>query len=216
MQTVLSEFLNAHLASNINNSANIEITKSEFFLILLVMNTKYEDVLNFWFTELTPDLWFAKDDDLDNMMRKRFKEIHGCAEKGELFHWRDQPEGRLAEILLLDQFSRNIYRGRPDAFRNDPMALVLAQEMIIQKLDQKVEPLCRKFIYMPLMHSESRLIHETFMPLFEGLGDPELLHYEILHKEIIDKFGRFPHRNKVLSRASSLAEEMFLMHHAGF
>lgn len=184
--------------------------------MLLFMKKQYDEILKFWFEELTPDLWFVKDDNLDNMMRKRFKDIHASAERGELFQWRQYPEGRLAEILLLDQFSRNIFRGTSDAFRNDPMALVLAQEMIILKLDQTLEPLRRKFIYMPLMHSESRLIHEVALPLFESFGDPELLHYEILHKEIIDKFGRFPHRNKILSRSTSLAEEKFLVHHSGF
>ncbi len=180
------------------------------------MDLKLDQILNFWFAELSPEQWFAKNDDVDNLMRNRFQDIHGRAARGELFEWRTLPEGRLAEILLLDQFSRNIYRGTSDAFRNDQMALVLAQEMILLKLDQELEPLHRKFCYMPLMHSESRKIHEASLPLFENFDDPELLRYEILHKEIIDKFGRFPHRNKILSRLSSSEEENFLVHHPGF
>lgn len=182
----------------------------------MFMKINYEEIVDFWFEELSPDLWFAKDDDLDNMMRKRFKEIHSRAERGELYFWRNQPHGRLAEILLLDQFSRNIYRGTSRAFKNDAVALILSQEMILLKLDQELDKEKRKFIYMPLMHSESRFIHEAALPLFESFGDSELLRYEILHKEIIDKFGRFPHRNKALSRTCSREEENFLTQHPGF
>jgi uncharacterized protein (DUF924 family) len=183
---------------------------------LVDMNVKAQDIINFWFHELTPQDWFRKNDQLDLLMRNRFQKIHDCAASGELFHWRHSAEGRLAEILILDQFSRNIYRNTPDAFKYDPMALLLAQEMMILKLDKGMDMSKKKFIYMPLMHSESRIIHDEALIIFQSLGDEETLKFECLHKEIIDRFGRFPHRNKILKRVSTQEEEIFLKDHPGF
>jgi len=119
-------------------------------------------------------------------------------------------EGRLAEIIVLDQFSRNIYRGTARAFAQDSLALALAQEAISQDLDKQLSPEQRSFLYMPFMHSESKLIHEFALKLFQRLGNQANLEYEIKHKIIIDRFGRYPHRNQILGRESTEEELSFL------
>ena len=119
-------------------------------------------------------------------------------------------EGRLAEIIVLDQLSRNLYRNSSLAFAQDSLALALAQEAITLKLDAALPPIQRSFLYMPFMHSESKLIHQYALKLFEDLGNPINLDFEQRHKEIIDRFGRYPHRNQVLGRNSSQEELDFL------
>lgn len=119
-------------------------------------------------------------------------------------------EGRLAEIIVLDQLSRNLYRNSPLAFAQDALALALAQEAITLKLDAALPPIQRSFLYMPFMHSESKLIHQYALKLFEDLGNPINLDFEQRHKVIIDRFGRYPHRNQVLGRNSSQEELDFL------
>ena len=119
-------------------------------------------------------------------------------------------EGRLAEIIVLDQLSRNLYRNSPLAFAQDALALALAQEAIMLKLDAALPPIQRSFLYMPFMHSESKLIHQYALKLFEDLGNPINLDFEQRHKVIIDRFGRYPHRNQVLGRNSSQEELDFL------
>ena len=120
------------------------------------------------------------------------------------------PEGRLAEIIVLDQFSRNLYREDPRAFACDGMALVLAQEAVRARADRKIPLERRKFFYLPYEHSESRRIHTLAVALFESLGEPESLDYELQHKAIVDRFGRYPHRNKALGRTSTAEEIAFL------
>lgn len=178
--------------------------------------SRIEEVLYFWFQELTPAQWFARSDELDQFISKKFLSCLKTCAKGEMFPWRQTPEGRLAEIIVLDQFSRNIYRGTPQAFANDGMALVLAQEMVAQQLDQKLTISERAFAYMPYMHSESTLIHQEAMKLFSVPGLEENLKYEIEHKDIIDRFGRYPHRNAILGRTSTAEELIFLKGHTGF
>lgn len=180
------------------------------------MNISFDEILKFWFNELGPKDWFAKNDEIDAMIRHRFLNYHQKAEKGELFSWRSTPHGRLAEIIVLDQFSRNIYRGTSQAFANDNLALILAQEVVHQNLDDELSKDEKIFVYMPFMHSESRLIHDESIPFFEKLDDEDTFRYEIMHKEIIDQFGRFPHRNKILGRSTTLKEFEFLKHHHGF
>ena len=148
------------------------------------------------------------------MIRSRFEALHGRAVVGELHDWRDTPEGRLVEIVVLDQFSRNLYRDDARAFAADGMALALAQEAVRIGADQAVPPVKRQFFYMPYQHSESPRIHEFTVALFESLADPESLEFERRHKAIIDRFGRYPHRNRVLGRAST-AEEIAFLKEAG-
>lgn len=169
-----------------------------------------EEVLSFWFEENGPKQWWTRDPRFDAEIRSRFGALHGRAVLGELYGWRDTPEGRLAEIIVLDQFSRNLYRDDARAFAADGMALALAQEAVRVGADQAVSPVRRQFVYMPYQHSESRQIHEEAMRLFESLGDPESLDYERRHKAIIDRFGRYPHRNEVLGRSSTDEEIAFL------
>lgn len=167
-------------------------------------------VLHFWFQEIDSKLWFTKDAEFDELVRTRFLEIHNSAMKGETFHWRKSPEGRLAEIILLDQFSRNMFRHRPESFASDAIALILAQEAVQSGADQKLSVEKRTFMYMPYMHSESLLIHEEAVKLFTALGSEDTLDFEHRHKKIIERFGRYPHRNAILGRASSAEELEFL------
>ncbi len=169
-----------------------------------------EEVLSFWFEESGPEEWWNSDPRFDAAIRSRFGTLHDRAVRGELYAWRDTPQGRLAEIIVLDQFSRNLYRDDPRAFAADGMALALAQEAVRTGADQAVSPDRRRFFYMPYEHSESAGIHEAAIPLFESLDEPETLDFEMRHKAIIDRFGRYPHRNRVLGRPSTEEEIAFL------
>lgn len=168
------------------------------------------DVLNFWFYELSASDWFVKNAAVDATIRDRFQLLHDAAAHGELFNWRTSADGRLAEIIVLDQFSRNIYRDDARAFSCDAAALVLAQEAVAANLDQQLTIQQRAFLYMPYMHSESLRIHQQAVRLFSQKGLAESLDYEIQHKAIIERFGRYPHRNKILGRKSTRAERDFL------
>lgn len=169
-----------------------------------------DEVIRFWFEELEPKDHWAKNPELDADIRNRFGVLLAAAARAELFTWRDTPAGRLAEILVLDQFSRNIWRDHPGAFANDPLAAALSQELVRLGWDGRLPPEQRAFAYMPLMHSESPLLHREALRLF---SQPELasnLSYEEQHKKIIDRFGRYPHRNKILGRTSTAEELEFL------
>ncbi|WP_291359148.1 MULTISPECIES: DUF924 family protein [Acinetobacter] len=170
----------------------------------------YQDILDFWFSPETQPNWFAKSDQFDQSLKEKFGDILEQASRAELWSWRKNADGRLAEIIVLDQFSRNIFRDTPRAFAQDSLALALAQEAISQDLDKQLSPEQRSFLYMPFMHSESKLIHEFALKLFQRLGNPENLEYEIKHKIIINRFGRYPHRNQILGRESTEEELSFL------
>lgn len=171
----------------------------------------YPDILDFWFQQLSSDEWFKKDEMLDLKMVEKFIVIHSQAVSGELFHWRNEPFGRLAEIILIDQFSRNIYRDDPKAYSYDGMALVLAEEAIRNNVHLNFETKHKQFLYMPFMHSESKSIHEIAVELFSEPGLENSLSFELAHKSIIDRFGRFPERNYVLGRINTPEEEIYLM-----
>jgi uncharacterized protein (DUF924 family) len=170
----------------------------------------YRSVLTFWFDEIEPTQWWQKDEAFDRTIEARFGTLWERARKGELFNWRRVADGRLAEIIVLDQFSRNIHRGRPEAFAQDDMALVLAQEAVAHGVDMALTPIQRSFLYMPYMHSESALIHEVAVQLFRSSGLQEQYDAELRHKAIIDRFGRYPHRNEILGRESTQQEIEFL------
>ncbi|MES2584762.1 MAG: DUF924 family protein [Pseudomonadota bacterium] len=169
-----------------------------------------QDILHFWFEELGGQQRFVKDAALDTQMRERFGTVLQAASRGELFTWRTTPQGRLAEIIVLDQFSRNIHRDTPAAFAQDAQALTLAQELVASGQDYVLDPARRSFAYMPYMHSESPLIHAQAMALFAQPGMEGTLDFEKRHKAIIDQFGRYPHRNALLGRASTPQELDFL------
>ncbi len=169
-----------------------------------------QPILHFWFTELTPKQHFAKDVALDEAIRTRFGTTLEASARCELFAWRVTPEGRLAEVLVLDQFSRNVYRDTARAFAQDALALVLAQELVASGQDHSLPLAQRSFAYMPYMHSESALVHTQAVALFSQPGMEDTLRFELRHKEIIDRFGRYPHRNAILGRNSTPEELAFL------
>lgn len=169
-----------------------------------------DEVLQFWFSELKPEQQWAVDPAIDVTIAQRFGSLHAAANSGELYAWRAEPRGRLAEIILLDQFSRNMYRNTARAFASDAMALALAQEAVAGSHDSALPQEQRLFLYMPYMHSESRLIHVQADRLFAALGLPSNYDYELKHKAIIDRFGRYPHRNEALGRESTPEERQFL------
>jgi len=169
-----------------------------------------QPILHFWFTELTPKQHYAKDTALDEAIRTRFGATLEAAARCELFAWRATPEGRLAEVLVLDQFSRNVYRDTPRAFAQDALALALAQELVASGQDRSLSLPQRSFAYMPYMHSESALVHAQAVDLFSEPGMEETLRFELRHKDIIDRFGRYPHRNALLGRTSTAEELTFL------
>ena len=167
-------------------------------------------VLQFWFEDLSPKEKFQKNPELDERIRQKFDAVHHAACRGELFRWRVTPTGRLAEIIVLDQLTRNMFRDDPRAFAYDSLALVLAQEAVHQGADQDIPISQRSFLYMPYMHSESPVIHEEAVKLFSTEGLSANLDYELRHKAIVDRFGRYPHRNAILGRESTPEELEFL------
>jgi uncharacterized protein (DUF924 family) len=170
----------------------------------------YKEVLDFWFREIEPKQWWAVDPAFDAWLKDRFLPVLGQAARGELFTWRVTPKGRLAEVIVLDQFSRNIYRNTPGAFLQDPMALALSQEAVTAGALDHLDPTERAFLLMPYMHSESAAVHVEAEQLFKEWAPDGNYEFELRHKAIIDRFGRYPHRNKILGRASTPEEEEFL------
>ena len=170
----------------------------------------YRDILKFWFEELKQSQWWAPDVELDQSIGERFSEIHTRATLCELFEWRVHAKGRLAEIIILDQFSRNMFRGSPLSFASDSLALALSQEAISVGADKELDPIERSFLYMPFMHSESLKIHDVATRLFQKNGNQSNYDFEVKHKVIIERFGRYPHRNSILGRVSTDDEIEFL------
>ena len=174
------------------------------------INMDADDIITFWFNEIESSSWWKKDQAFDQLVFDRFAAIHAAASLCELHQWRQTGLGRLAEIIILDQFSRNMYRNTPDAFASDRLALVLAQEAVALGLHEEMDANQSMFLLMPYMHSESKRIHETAMTLFSLPGLEQNLDFEIKHKAIIDRFGRYPHRNQILGRVSTSEELQFL------
>jgi uncharacterized protein (DUF924 family) len=173
-------------------------------------------ILKFWFEETTPQQKFMKDLAFDTVVKTKFEPLYWSAMKAETEVWRDTPDGRLAEVIVLDQFSRNIFRNDKQAFAGDHLALELAKKAVEVGADMEVDSERRFFFYLPFMHSESKEVHEEALKLFEEKSPGSGLEFEIKHKVIIDQFGRYPHRNAVLGRESTPAEEEFLKTHSGF
>ena len=179
-------------------------------------------VLDFWFDKDNEACWFEQNDRFDKQIKDKFGDIWQAAKQGECVQWRLAESsldgnssitalaGRLAEIIVLDQFSRNLCREKASAFAQDGMALVLAQEATQQPYFDTLPMQWRRFMIIPFMHSESALIHDRYLPLFKQLDDATTLDFEYRHKEIIDQFGRYPHRNEALGRKSTEDEKAFL------
>lgn len=170
----------------------------------------YQSILQFWFQDIAPAQWWKVDPGFDRLIGERFGEVHRRAARAELFDWRSGPRGRLAEVIVLDQFSRNIYRGTRLAFETDVLALALAQEAVAAGADFALPQDERVFLYMPYMHSESKLVHEVAERLFRERAPKSNYEFELRHKAIIDRFCRYPHRNAALGRESTPEELAFL------
>lgn len=169
-----------------------------------------DDILAFWFEEIPPKHWWKRSGDVDRLIESRFGVLHDAAERCELYDWRESAKGRLAEVIVLDQFSRHLFRGHPKAYANDSLALVLAQTAVAINADHELDSAQRAFLYMPYMHSESPIIHAVAVALFSQPGLEGSLESELRHKDIIDRFGRYPHRNAILGRTSTPEEMDFL------
>jgi len=169
-----------------------------------------DNVIEFWFKTIEPKSWWIKDIEFDRLLETKFADLHHKAINCELQEWRATAYGRLAEIIILDQFSRNIYRDTPRAFAYDGIALVLAQEAIGLNVQSKLQSKEKSFLYMPFMHSESLYIHQQALKLFNEPGVEGNLEFEKRHMAIIERFGRYPHRNKILGRKSTTEELDFL------
>lgn len=178
-----------------------------------------EEVIKFWFEESSPRQWFAKSKEFDEEIRSRFLETYHQVVAGKTKEWRTTPEGRLAEILVLDQFARNMFRDTPQAFEHDALAFSLAHDAVKTGADKRLDAGKRYFLYMPYMHNESRAAHKQAIWFFLRLPMKEWrgwLTFEYRHKSIIDRFGRYPHRNKILGRVSTPEELAFMEHNKGF
>ncbi|KMS59792.1 membrane protein [Novosphingobium barchaimii LL02] len=176
------------------------------------MNDPQDEVLNFWFRELTPQDWFKGGEALDALVRGRFADLHRQAGAGMLDDWAATPLGRLGLILLLDQFSRHIHRDTAAAFETDVRAQQLAVEGMAMGMDEKLAFGQRQFFYMPLMHAEDPQLQAMSIERFTALRDfaQDVLQFAQGHKGEIDRFGRFPHRNEALARTSSEGERAFI------
>jgi uncharacterized protein (DUF924 family) len=188
----------------------------------MIMDAQAQAVLDFWF--LAPDNpghgqsraeWFRKDDAFDAQIRERFGALIDTAIDGGLRDWAATPRGALALILLLDQFTRNVYRDTPRAFAGDEQALTLAVALTQNGQDQELEPTLRAFVYMPFEHAEDLAMQARAVELFQLLvqsreGFESMLDYAQRHQEVIARFGRFPHRNAILGRDSTPEELTFL------
>ncbi len=193
------------------------------------MQETIDSILTFWFgkgttpAEIAADmgkLWFGKDDDVDREIEDRFKVVSQAVFDGDLDHWRESPKGLLASIICCDQFPRNIYRDTPKAFAYDAVALGMAEQMVATGADQELGPVQRVFAYLPYEHSESIECQDKSMALFAALLESSTtdsrelfenyLDYARRHRDIIVRFGRFPHRNGILGRESTDEEKAFL------
>jgi uncharacterized protein (DUF924 family) len=168
------------------------------------------DVHTFWFDEAGPKAWWSADPAFDRLIRDRFGAVLARAAAGECAAWRQSAAGRLAEVIVLDQFSRNAWRGTARAFAQDATALVLAQEAVDRGALAALSPDERSFLLMPYMHSESRVIHVEAEALFRLHATADNHRFELRHKAIVDRFGRYPHRNAILGRVSTAEEVEFL------
>ena len=169
------------------------------------------DILDFWFQDTTPKQWWAVDPAFDDLLRQRFGALLASAAHGELWSWRSSAGGRLSEVIVLDQFSRNIHRGTAAAFAQDAMALALAQEAVAAgALAALSSPIECAFLLLPYMHSESRVIHVEADRLYREHAPADNHAFELRHRAIVDRFGRYPHRNDVLGRVSTPEEREFL------
>ncbi|EPE98343.1 DUF924 family protein [Rhizobium grahamii] len=169
-----------------------------------------KEVFDFWFEECGRDQWFATTSELDRDISQRFRDTHLALAHGVTEEWRATPSDRLAAVIALDQFPRNIYRATPLAFATDGLALREAKLALEAGADMQVSPECRTFFYMPFEHCENLEEQERAVALFRALGDEEYIDYALRHRDVIAAYGRFPHRNAIVGRQSTSAELEYL------
>jgi uncharacterized protein (DUF924 family) len=169
-----------------------------------------EDVLRFWFEALEPSAWFVKNETIDATIRSRFQPSYEALANELPASAATSARDALAAVIVFDQFPRNMFRGTARAFATDAKALAVAEEAISRGLDRQLSVRERQFLYMPFQHSESRSVQARSVELFASLADPEVMDFAYQHKAVIDRFGRFPHRNVALGRISTTEEIAFL------
>jgi len=167
------------------------------------------EIVSFWM-QAGPDKWFEQDEGFDQAIRSRFLPTYEAAAKGELAGWEESADGALALLLLLDQFPRNMFRGDARAFVTDTLARTVADRALARGFDRAADQAMRLFFYLPFMHSETLVDQDRCVRLCEALGDAGLLRHAHEHRDVVRKFGRFPHRNPALGRATTPAEQAFL------
>lgn len=174
--------------------------------------------MDFWFEETEPAQWFQKSSVFDREISDRFLNDYNLCREGVYDGWQDDAKGCLALCILLDQFPRNMFRGSAKAFQTDAQALLIAKKAVESGYDKSLNPTERRFIYLPYEHSENLGDQKTSVSLFEGMKeeDPQGYEYAVKHLEVIEKFGRFPHRNDVLGRENTDEEEKYLAEGGGF
>ena len=175
-----------------------------------------DDVLSFWFGELTAEDWYTGKNDVDDKIRSRFAELYEQLKTGLDPETVDDQRTALAAVIALDQFPRNMFRGQPAAFGTDNLAIEIARNATENRLDHGLTNTEKQFLYMPFMHSEISADQERCVDLFRSLDNEDGLKYAIEHRDIIQEFGRFPHRNKALGRQTTDAERKFMEGHAGY
>lgn len=171
---------------------------------------QFSEVITFWFEEIKTKQWWVKDLQFDALIETRFGEVYAQAINSELISWREQDEGRLAEIIVLDQFSRNMYRGQAASFAHDHLALAATKAALEAGTHTRLSVTKTNFLLMPIMHSESLEEHLLGFDSFEQYSAPGTLNFELKHRAIIERFGRYPHRNEILGRQSTAEEIEFL------
>ncbi|MDB6177155.1 DUF924 domain-containing protein [Paracoccus sp. Z330] len=174
------------------------------------------DISNFWFAAEMQPYWFKKSDDIDRQIIQLFAETYEAAHAGRLSDWAHDCESALALVIVLDQFPRNMFRNSSRSYESNDLALTVARRALENGCDGKVDPTRRQFFYLPFMHSEDLDDQNKSVALYEALGNAHSLHFAKEHRDIIARFGRFPHRNAVLGRQNSPEEEAFLKTHTGF
>lgn len=172
-----------------------------------------QDVIECWLRH-GPEAWFSRNEALDAEIEADYADLHFKASRCELSDWEETPEGTLALLLLLDQFPRNLFRGSAHSYATDPLARTTAHRALAKGFDKRVEPLLRPFFYLPFEHSEEMEDQRFSVSLFEKhrdeTGDAEPLKWAIVHLELIERFGRFPHRNAALGRKTTAEEQAYL------
>lgn len=175
-----------------------------------------QDVRDFWFSAEMQPYWFKKSDEIDRRIIQLFGPTYEAAYGGHLQDWAQNALDSLALVIVLDQFPRNMFRGSPRSFESNDHALAEARHALDKGYDQECDETTRQFFYLPFMHSEDLADQERSVALYEALGNDHSLHFAREHRDIVARFGRFPHRNAVLGRENLAEEAEFLKTHSGF